>query len=89
MSQDLIIQIFRETLKTMLFIVSPVLILTLIIGLAVSIFQAVTQIHEMTLVFVPKILLIIICLILFFPWMLNMLTGFTIELISNIPLYVR
>jgi len=89
MSHDLIIQIFRETLKTMLFIISPVLLLTLIIGLAISIFQAVTQIHEMTLVFVPKILLIIVCLIFFFPWMINMLTGFTIELITNIPVYVR
>ena len=89
MGQDLIVQIFREVLKTTLIVMAPVLIASIIIGLLVSIFQAATQIHEMTLVFVPKILTIAACLMVLFPWMLNVLIAYTVNLFSNIPTYVR
>jgi len=89
MSQDLILEIFRSSLKTAVLIMSPILLATMVVGLVVSIFQAATQIHEMTLTFVPKILAVVVCLLVLFPWMLNLLTSFTINLFSNLPLYVR
>jgi flagellar biosynthesis protein FliQ len=89
MSQDLIVQIFREFLKTAVLLMAPVLAATVLVGLLVSIFQAATQIHEMTLVFVPKIIAIGLCLMLLFPWMLNLMTSFTVNLFSNIPAYVK
>jgi len=89
MGQDLIIQIFREVLRTTLILMAPALIVSIVVGLLVSIFQAATQIHEMTLVFVPKILAIAACLMVLFPWMVNLMTTYTTNLISNIPAYVR
>jgi flagellar biosynthetic protein FliQ len=89
MSQDLVIQLFRDCLKTALLIAAPVLGGAIVIGLAVSIFQAATQIHEMSLSFVPKALVIVGCLIILAPWMLNVLMSFTTSLFSNIPVYVR
>jgi flagellar biosynthesis protein FliQ len=89
MSQDLVIQIFRDCLKTALLISAPMLICAIIVGLLVSIFQAATQIHEMSLVFVPKMLAIIGCLMILSPWILNVLVTFTTGIISNIPVYVR
>ncbi|OPY73269.1 MAG: Flagellar biosynthetic protein FliQ [Syntrophorhabdus sp. PtaU1.Bin058] len=89
MTQDLIIQIFRDFLKTSLLLMAPMLLASLVVGFLVSIFQAATQIHEMTLVFVPKILVIVLCLVLLFPWMMNFMVSYTINLFSNIPVYVR
>jgi flagellar biosynthesis protein FliQ len=89
MSQDLVIQLFRDCLKTSLLVAAPVLLGAIIVGLAVSIFQAATQIHEMSLSFVPKALVIVGSLIVLSPWMLNILMSFTTNLISNIPVYVR
>ena len=89
MSQDLIIQIFRDFLKTALLLSAPILMASLFVGFVIGIFQAATQIHEMTLVFVPKILAITACLILLFPWMINLMVAYTITLFSNIPNYVR
>ena len=89
MSQDLVLEIFRNSMKTAILVMSPILLVTMIVGLVVSIFQAATQIHEMTLTFVPKILAVVICLLLLFPWMLNQLMSFTINLFTNLPLYVR
>jgi flagellar biosynthesis protein FliQ len=89
MSQDLIVQIFRDVLKTTLILMAPALMVSIVVGLLVSIFQAATQIHEMTLVFVPKILAIAACLMVLFPWMVNLMTTYTISLFSNIPAYVR
>ncbi len=89
MSQDLVIQIFRDFLKSTLILMSPLLIASIVVGLLISIFQAATQIHEMTLVFVPKILVISICLIILFPWMMNFAVSFATNIISNIPLYVK
>ncbi len=74
-----------ETYKITLIISMPMLLAGLIVGLMVSIFQATTQINEMTLTFVPKILAVVIVIILTMPWMINMLSEFTIRLINMIP----
>jgi flagellar biosynthetic protein FliQ len=89
LSQDLVIQIFRDCLKTALLISAPLLGSAIVVGLTVSIFQAATQIHEASLAFVPKILAITVCLIILLPWMLQVLVTFTVGIISNIPVYVR
>ncbi|AHA87617.1 Flagellar biosynthesis protein FliQ [Helicobacter pylori BM012A] len=74
-----------ETYKITLMISLPVLLAGLVVGLLVSIFQATTQINEMTLSFVPKILAVIGVLILTMPWMTNMLLDYTKALIKLIP----
>ncbi|GAA7905085.1 flagellar biosynthesis protein FliQ [Helicobacter pylori] len=74
-----------ETYKITLMISLPVLLASLVVGLLVSIFQATTQINEMTLSFVPKILAVIGVLILTMPWMTNMLLDYTKTLIKLIP----
>ncbi|GAA8550019.1 flagellar biosynthesis protein FliQ [Helicobacter pylori] len=74
-----------ETYKITLMISLPVLLAGLVMGLLVSIFQATTQINEMTLSFVPKILAVIGVLILTMPWMTNMLLDYTKTLIKLIP----
>ncbi len=74
-----------ETYKITLMISLPVLLAGLVVGLLVSIFQATTQINEMTLSFVPKILAVIGILILTMPWMTNMLLDYTKTLIKLIP----
>ncbi len=89
MSQDLVLQVFRDCLKTALLLSAPMLIAAIIVGLLVSIFQAATQIHEMSLAFVPKLLAIIGCLMVLSPWMLNVMITFTRSIITNIPVYVR
>ena len=72
-----ITQIIRETLYTALEIAAPFLLLAMIVGLVISILQSVTQMQEMTLAFVPKMLLLGLSLAIFFPWMLKMMTKFT------------
>jgi len=68
-----------------LMVAAPMLLFGLIIGLIISIFQAVTQINEMTLTFVPKILAVAVALLIFLPWMINQLTDFTNHMFALIP----
>jgi flagellar biosynthesis protein FliQ len=89
MSQDLVVQLFRDLLKSTLILMAPMLIVSIIVGMLVSIFQAATQIHEMTLVFVPKILAIVLCLMVLFPWMMNFAISYTANILTNIPMYVK
>lgn len=74
-----------QTYKTALIIALPMLMAGLVMGLMVSIFQAATQINEMTLTFVPKILVVIGVLIFIMPWMMNMMMEFTIDMLNLIP----
>jgi flagellar biosynthetic protein FliQ len=89
MSPELITGYLLEAIKTALFLAAPVLVVGLITGVMVSMFQAATQINEMTLVFVPKMLAVAIALLVFFPWMLNLIVSFTRNLITNIPMFVH
>jgi flagellar biosynthesis protein FliQ len=89
MSQDLVLQLFRDLLKSTLILMAPMLIVSIVVGMLVSIFQAATQIHEMTLVFVPKILAIVLCLMVLFPWMMNFAISYTANILTNIPVYVK
>jgi len=85
MTPDFVTYVSRETLITVLYITSPLLGTTLLVGLAVGIFQAVTSIHEMTLTFIPKMAVVAIMLIILTPWFLDVLISFTQEIIYQIP----
>ena len=89
MSSDFVMGMAVETIKVTLLVSAPMLLMGLIIGLAISIFQAVTQIQEMTLVFVPKIVAVLIALIVSLPWMLNIMITYTQNILSNFPAYIR
>jgi flagellar biosynthetic protein FliQ len=89
MTTELIMGIATETMKVTLLVSAPVLLVGLIVGLAISIFQAVTQVHEMTLTFVPKIIAVMIAMLIALPWMMNLIVTFTHNLFSNIPMYVK
>jgi flagellar biosynthetic protein FliQ len=89
MSQELVLEIFRGSLKMGMLVMSPLLLAAMIVGLLVSIFQSATQIHEITLTFVPKILAVVLVLLFLFPWMVNQLVTYTTTLLTNMPTYVR
>jgi flagellar biosynthetic protein FliQ len=77
MTPEMVVDIGRQAVYTMLMVSAPMLGLALLVGLGVSILQAVTQINEMTLTFVPKIVAVTVALILFLPWIIKVMVGFT------------
>ena len=82
-----------ELLKTMIYqalaIAAPVLIVAMVVGLAISLFQAVTTIHEQTLAFVPKALAVVGVLLLLLPWIVRSLVEFTTAVIQKMPQMVQ
>lgn len=80
-----VVDIGRQALLMAILISGPMLLAGLIVGLAVGVFQAVTQIHEMTLTFIPKILAIMGVLLLLLPWMILKMVDFTMSLFNMIP----
>ncbi|MGI6604158.1 MAG: flagellar biosynthesis protein FliQ [Firmicutes bacterium] len=89
MSEEMVISLGRDALVVVLLVAGPLLGLSLLVGLAVSILQATTQIQEQTLAFVPKILAVLVGLVVFAPWMLQVLTQFTEQLLTSLPAYLR
>ncbi|HHW60427.1 MAG TPA: flagellar biosynthesis protein FliQ [Syntrophomonadaceae bacterium] len=85
MYENVVLGIANEAVLTVLLVAAPILGAALITGLLISILQATTQLQEITLVFVPKIIVVFLVLIIFGPWMLNVLTAFTLDLYSSIP----
>jgi len=86
---EFVVGITKQALEMSLLLVAPILGAGLIIGLLVSIVQAMTQLQEMTLTFIPKLLGVALVLVILSPWMLEMLVTYTATLIENIPLYIR
>lgn len=89
MDEAMIIEAFNESVRMILLLSAPLLIMSLIVGLLISIFQATTQIQEQTLTYVPKIMLIFLMLILIGPWMLSQLNEYTLfifNMIDKVPL---
>ena len=89
MTPDFVVTFAQEAIKTTILVSMPMLGLGLAVGLIVSIFQAVTQIHEMTLTFVPKILVVLVALLFFASWMLEHLMRFATTTIEQIPFFIR
>lgn len=89
MSQGDIISLAQEAMKMVLMLSSPMLIFGLLVGLAVSIFQATTQIQEATLAFVPKIVAVLISFLIFSPWLLSLILDFTNKLFENMNAVIK
>lgn len=89
MNIDIVREISMEVFKTMIYLSLPVLSVSLIVGLLVSLFQAVTQIQEFTLTFVPKMIAVFITIFFLAPWMGKVIITFTINLIDKLPQLVK
>jgi flagellar biosynthesis protein FliQ len=89
MTPEFVTSFFMQAIKTTILLSAPMLAVGLVAGVLVSMFQAATQINEMTLVFVPKMLGVALALLFFFPWMMKVIIGFTENLITNLPNYIR
>jgi flagellar biosynthetic protein FliQ len=87
MQPDLVMRVAKEAIEITLFVSLPIMGVGLIVGLIISLFQALTQIHEVTLTFVPKIVAVLLSLLL--PWMMGKMMSYTEQLITNLPQYVR
>ncbi|MGV7221894.1 MAG: flagellar biosynthesis protein FliQ [Nitrospinales bacterium] len=88
MTHDFIINFAIEALKTGLLISAPMLGFALTVGLLIAVFQSATSINDMTLSYIPKILAVFVALILFLPWMINIMSAFTSNLFISFPSYV-
>lgn len=89
MGQSELIGLGIETFKIALILSLPALLIGMFIGLAVSIFQATTQINEATLSFIPKVIGIVIVIVLTMPWMMNEMQDFTIRMFNMIPTFMQ
>ena len=89
MTIDLVKDLSGEVFKTILLASGPPLIVSLVVGLIVSFFQAITQIQEFTLTFVPKIIAVFLSIFLLLPWMAQVLITFTTNIFEKIPVYVK
>lgn len=89
MTVDAVSDMAREALFLIIKISLPVLLVSLIVGLTISIFQTVTSIQEQTLTFVPKIICVFTALVIFGPWMMNSMVEFMSQLYSSFSLYIH
>lgn len=89
MTLDFATHMMTETLKVIALTAAPVLITGLVVGLFIGMVQAVTQIHEMTLTFIPKMMAVALALMVFSPWMLRTFLDFAREILENFPVWIR
>ena len=87
MGSDLALQLLSDVLWNALIIAAPLLAVTLVVGLLVSVLQVVTQVQEASLTFIPKIIAAVVVLVVCGPWMLRRVVAFSVNLIANIPTY--
>ncbi len=86
---DIAVELGRQALMVAFLVAAPMLVTGLVVGVIISILQAATQVQELTLSFIPKILCMMAALFLFLPWMVTTVSGFTQELIESIPNLIR
>ncbi|WP_408097684.1 flagellar biosynthesis protein FliQ [Peredibacter sp. HCB2-198] len=89
MENEFAIEVVNQAIKVTLMLSAPMLLGALVVGVLVSIFQAVTQINEQTLSFIPKILVVIAALVIFSPWMMETMVSYTHEHFTSIPELIR
>lgn len=85
MTPEFVVGFGRQALETMLVVAAPLLLVALGVGLTVSLLQAITQINEATLSFLPKLVAVAICLVLLGPWIISQLTGFIASTLTGLP----
>lgn len=89
MTEGMVIHLAREAISLVLLLAGPLLLVSLLVGLAVSVFQAATQIQEQTLTFVPKLVAILLTLLFLGGWMMNTMLSYTINLFSSLGRFVK
>jgi flagellar biosynthetic protein FliQ len=89
MSEELILKLGQDTLKTTAMLASPMLIGALLVGLVVSVLQAITQINEATLTFIPKMIVVAVVFMIAAPWMMDVMNQFTTQLFDGLAEMVR
>lgn len=89
MSPDMVIDITRQALKVAVLLCGPVLLFGLVVGVITNVLQAITQISETTLQVIPKFTAMLVALVLFSPWMIDVLSDFTVQLFESIPNIIR
>jgi flagellar biosynthesis protein FliQ len=89
MGEEMVMSIAAESIKTTILLAGPMLIAAMAIGIIVSILQAITQINEATLTFIPKMVAVIVVLIVMAPWMLEVMTQYTTNVLGNAGEWVR
>ena len=89
MTISIFMELMQRGLWLLLQLAGPTLLISLVVGLAISVFQAVTQINEMTLTFIPKIVAVFVALLFFGPWMVGSTLDFMTQLLINLPQYAR
>jgi flagellar biosynthetic protein FliQ len=89
MNELLIAQIGKEALKTALLVAGPALLVSLVVGLSISVFQVVTSLQDQTIAFVPKIIAVMVVVALAFPWMLQVMLRFTTHMFTDFNSVVR
>ena len=89
MNELLIAQIGKDALKTALLVAGPALIVSLVVGLMVSVFQVVTSLQDQTIAFVPKVIAVMVVVAISFPWMLQVMVQFTAKMFTDFNSVVR
>ncbi len=89
MTVELLNYISKQTFETILLVGGPVLLVSLLVGLIIGLFQAITQLQEMTISFVPKVIAVFLTLLLTLPWIVTVMTRFTRGIFENLPMYVK
>jgi flagellar biosynthesis protein FliQ len=85
MNEEMVLSLGAEAMKTTIFLAGPMLAVAMVVGIGVSVLQAVTQINESTLTFIPKIIAIAAVLVIGAPWMVELLSQYTTDLITRFP----
>ncbi|PIE03078.1 MAG: flagellar biosynthetic protein FliQ [Acidobacteria bacterium] len=89
MTDAIVLELAIAAIRTAFLVAAPALLLGVIVGVIVSLFQAVTSIQDPTLSFIPKILAVMLVLLVAFPWMMGILKDFTLHILTNLNYYVR
>ncbi len=89
MNDLIIINLAREALRTALYVAGPALVISMVVGLSVSIFQVVTSLQDQTVAFVPKVMAVMVVVVLSFPWMMRIMVGFTTRMFTDFNLVVQ
>ncbi len=85
MDADMVMTIGRQSMEVTILLAAPILLSSLVVGLIIAMFQAITSINEMTLTFVPKLMVVAVVMMVAGPWMIRQITGFTQRLVENVP----
>ena len=88
MSQLTVIQIAEQAVWVVLLVAGPLMLIALITGLIISIFQATTSIQEQTLAFAPKIIAVLVAIVFFGPWMVSRMSNYFVDILSNLTRYI-